>query len=334
MRRVLLWAGSVLVALILGVMLAGWWFLSSDLPDEPALPGERVAGVLEVDGLSRSWGAYLPADLEPGAPVVFVLHGSRGSGEEMRAVTAYGFDLLAEREGVVAVYPDGFERHWNDCRASASYSANTRNVDDVTFLRSLVAVLGERYGVDPAAVYMVGLSNGGHMAYRMALEAPEVVAGVAAFAANLPVEDNLDCRPSGQPVPVLVVNGSEDPINPHEGGLVELLGDSSRGEVLSSRDTVTYWAGLSGYPSDGQHSDWQDRVPEDGTSISVLQWMGPGRAPVALVTINGGGHTMPDPVFRLPRLLGLTSREADSARLAWHFFSEGSVQQRPGTGAP
>lgn len=329
MRKVFLWLGGIAAATILAVMAAGWWFLSSDVIDPPALPGERLSGSLAVDGLQRNWRAYVPDSLEPGAPLLILLHGSRGDGRDMQVATFYGFEVLAEREGLIVAYPDGIERHWNDCRASASYAANTRNIDDVGFLKRLVAQLVSRYDADPARVYVAGMSNGGHMAYRMALEAPETVAGIAAYVANLPVRDNLDCEPRGQALPVLIVNGTEDPVNPYEGGLVELFGDASRGSVLSARDSAAYWADLAGYSSEGQQSDWEDRVAGDDTTVSTLQWVGPGRPSVALVTVHGGGHTMPDPVFRLPRLLGRTSHELDTAALTWQFFSEGAVAQQP-----
>jgi polyhydroxybutyrate depolymerase len=326
MRKIFVWLGTTLALLMLFLGIAAWWLLSFDTPDAPELPGDRVSDILEVDGLPRSWQAYVPASLAPGAPLIILLHGSMGEGRDMQAMTFFGFDVLAERQGLVVAYPDGFERHWNDCRGSAEYSANTRDIDDVSFLRALVAVLIERYDIDRQRVYVAGLSNGGQMAYRMGLEAPEVVAGIAAFAANLPVADNLDCQPRGQAVATLIVNGTEDPINPYDGGLVELLGDASRGSVRSARESIAYWADLAGYAGEGESADWPDQVPEDDTTVSTLQWSAPGLPAVALVSIHGGGHTMPDPVFRLPRLLGRTSHELDSARLVWEFFSEGRVQ--------
>ncbi|WP_238946921.1 alpha/beta hydrolase family esterase [Seongchinamella unica] len=77
----------------------------------------------------------------------------------------------------VVAYPDGFDNHWNGCRKSASYTANTRGIDDVGFTRALVARLSADYGVDPGRVHLGGFSNGGNMVYRLALEAPELIAG-------------------------------------------------------------------------------------------------------------------------------------------------------------
>ncbi|WP_116366235.1 alpha/beta hydrolase family esterase [Parahaliea mediterranea] len=327
MRTMLVWLGGGLALLLFTAMVLGWWFLSSDAIDPPALPGQRVSGELEWDGLQRSYQLYVPDALPAGAPLLILLHGSRSNGADMAALSFYSFEVLAEREAFLVAYPSGVERHWNDCRASASYSANLRNIDDVGYLKALIAQLAAQYGVDAGRVYVAGMSNGGHMAYRMGLEAPEAVAGIAAYVANLPVAANRDCGAAGQPLPVLIVNGTDDPVNPYEGGLVELFGDDSRGEVISARDSAAYWAALAGYSSDGQHSDWPDQVVDDDTRVTTLQWQGPGRASVALVSVEGGGHTLANPVFRLPRLLGRTSHEFDTAALTWQFFTEGEVQR-------
>lgn len=327
MRTFLLWLAGAVVVLLFSAMAAGWWFLSSDAIDPPELPGQRITGQLDWDGIGRRYQAYVPASLEDGAPLLLLLHGSRGSGSDMAALSFYGFDVLAEREGLLVAYPDGVDRHWNDCRGSATYTANLRNIDDVGFLRALISRMADQYAIDASRVFVAGFSNGGHMAFRMGLEAPDAVAGLAAYAASLPVTSNLDCVASGAALPTLIINGTADPVNPYEGGLVELLGDSSRGEVLSTVDTAAYWVSLAGYSSDGQHSDWPDRILDDETTVSTLQWQGPGRPSVALVTMTGGGHVMANPVFRLPRLLGPTSHEFDTARLTWQFFSEGWVSR-------
>ena len=108
----------------------------------------------------------------------------------------------------------GFEGHWNDCRKAASYSARLRDVDDVAFLRALVARLAQEYRVDPQRVYVAGYSNGGQMAFRLAAEAPGLPAAIAAVAASLPTTGNDACRPVERPTAALLINGTRDPINP------------------------------------------------------------------------------------------------------------------------
>jgi len=310
------------VVVLLALSLVAAYYLRWDELDPPALPGSVEDGKILHDGLERSWFAYLPASRGAHPPVVLVLHGSQGSGKAIRAMSFFSFDEAAERDGFIAVYPDGYKDHWNDCRAGADYAANRENIDDVGFLRALVAELVQRYGADPQRVYAAGYSNGGQMAFRLALEAPDLVAGVAAIAANLPVAGNLGCEQSHKPVAVLVINGTADPVNPYAGGLVEILGDASRGEVRSAEDTMLYFGSLAGYGRSHALTNWPDRAPDDGTSVTIQSWWLPGKPRVELVTVEGGGHTIPNPQYSLPRILGPTSHEFDSAQVAWGFFRQ------------
>jgi polyhydroxybutyrate depolymerase len=324
---------KVLAALLLvGFVVVGLlvsWNLRWDEIEPPDLPGDLVAGALEHEGRVRTWQVYVPSSLGSRPPVLLLLHPSTGDGDYMRASTFYEFDVLAERAGFLAVYPDGFEQHWNDCRAGARYSANALDVDDVGFLLALVEKLAADYAVDANRVYVAGNSNGGQMAYRMAMEAPERVAGIAAIAAGLPTAEYLDCKPLGKAMATLVINGTEDPVNPYEGGLVEFLGDSSRGVVMSSVDTATHWARLAGHAGEGRRLEWPRRDPEDDTSIVSLSWSGDVGPPVQLLTVVGGGHTLPHPLYRLPRLIGPTSNQLDGAEAIWSFFAAGAPATPP-----
>lgn len=326
MRRTLKTLAGIAVVVLAALALAWWWYLRADPMEPPTLPGSVHTGTLEHGGHQRSWLAYVPAAKSPSPALVLVMHASLGDGEQMREATRYGFDVLAERYGFIAVYPDGYERHWNDCRGGADYAANLENIDDVGFLRALVQSMVEEQGVDPARVFATGFSNGGQMAYRLGLEAPDLVAGIAAMAASLP--DPIACQAAGVAVATLVMNGTEDPVNPYEGGLVELFGNSSRGRVLSSAATAGYWAGLAGYDGEGERSTWPRRDPDDPTSVESIDWTGLGRPPVSLVTIHGGGHTIPNPVFNLPRILGPTSHQLDGPEVIWAFFSSAAAQPR------
>jgi len=323
MKKIFIIIAALLAAAVIAVTLVGWWYLRSDRVEQPDLPGAVEVGSLLHDGLRRSWRSYVPAAKVEKPALLFLLHGSRGSGEQMRAnTTFYGFDMLAEREGFIAVYPDGYQQHWNDCRASAIYTANLESVDDVGFLNALARLMAADHGVDLSQVFVVGMSNGGQMAYRLGFETPDLIAGLAAVAANIPVEVNLDCDRTGRPVAALIMNGTADPVNPYAGGLVEILGDTSRGEVLSSAATARYWAGLAGYENEGQHRVWPQQAPDDGTSVESTSWSEQGRVPVKLISILGGGHTVPNPVFSLPKILGATSHQLDSAEVIWSFFAE------------
>jgi polyhydroxybutyrate depolymerase len=321
MRRVLkqLASGVLASAALLGV--AFWWFVIPAWVDEPTLAGELRQQTLEWRGRTRHYLAYVPSRIAAAPKLVFVLHGSGGTGRQMRAVTAYGFDVLAERDGDIVVYPDGFEKHWNDCRRAGPYAANRENVDDVGFLKAIASSMAADLNVTWGGIFASGLSNGGHMALRLALEAPEWVAAVAPIAANMPVEENFDCNRSGKATGFLLINGTDDPMNPYDGGEVAMFGViASRGHVYSSDKTVAYFAGLAGHQGAGTFKLY-DSDATDGTTVEMRTWKADGRPPVASMKIVGGGHTVPHPRNRLPRILGLTSHDIDGTEMIWRFFA-------------
>lgn len=318
-------AALLVLTLAGGAALWAWGLRTPPFP-QPALTGKVEQRRLDVGGMSRSFLAYIPERLADPVPVVLVLHGSGSSAERMRSATAWAFEQIADREGNLVVYPEGIEGHWNDCRSEGDFAAKRLGVDDVGFLRAVVARMSgdpalRARQIDAEEVFATGLSNGGHMALRLALEAPDFVAGVAAIAASLPAESNMDCAPSGRAVPVLLLNGDADPISPYEGGEIWSLGSfNRRGAVQSAVATAGYFSGLAGFLEPPFEHRYPDNDPADGTVATRMVWSAGDRPEVDLITIHGGGHTIPHPVKAMPRILGRTSHDVPAAEEIWRFF--------------
>lgn len=273
-RRILRTLLVAVVTLALVVGAAVWWFVLPSGVDEPALSGTVSEHEATIDGIEREWTTYVPAGLGTDVPVVFVLHGSFQDGAAMRRTAAYRFDELADEHGFAVVYPDGIDANWNECRAGGEWTAKTENVDDVGFLAETLDRLEADVAVDRSRVFATGFSSGGQMSLRLALEEPDFVSGVAIVAANVPTQENLACRDAGGDVPALFVEGTDDPMNPYEGGEVALYGFGSRGDVLSAQESVDWYSARTGSPR------------------------------AELRTIEGGGHQYPAPGYRGPRFLG------------------------------
>jgi len=128
-------------------VLAFWALRRSD-PPMPKLPGTIERGALEHGGRRRTWTAYLPARAATHPALVIALHSSMGTGERARASFGYDFDLLADQHGFIAVYPQGYEGHWNDCKVKGPYAAKRENIDDVGFLHALVDRLVKDHDAD------------------------------------------------------------------------------------------------------------------------------------------------------------------------------------------
>ncbi len=288
-------------------------------PEEPPLGSAIRHGTIRVGTLERSYLFYVPAHLSGNPALLFALHGARGSGRRMRVLTAYEFDRLADANNFIVVYPDGFEKCWNDCRAHAFCSAKARNVDDVGFILALIHRFRSEFGVSSSHVFAMGFSNGGQMAYRLALEAPEVAA-VAAVAANLPTKEDFECRASERPVAVMIVNGTDDPENPYAGGTTGWFRFGSRGSVLSAMETATHFSRVAGYHSAPENRRYPEIDGNQHTWVERATWDAPKLPEISLYTIHGGGHTIPQAKYRLRRLLGPTAADIDCMEEAWKFF--------------
>jgi len=317
--RLVLTAGAAIVAAALSVCVAIRFLLTDPAPPEaPQLSSVIQHSFIRVGDLDRAYLYYVPANLGAHPSLLFVLHGSRGTGRRMRVLTAYEFDTLAEQNNFIVVYPDGFERSWNDCRRVVS-PAKQPHVDDVGFIRALIDHFRGRFGVAASRVFAIGFSAGGQMAYRLALEAPDEIAAVGAVAANLPRPEYSDCKPAQRPAAVMIVNGTDDPVTPYTGGVVGLFKFGTAAPVLSAIQTATYFSRAAGYQGDPQIQRYPKLDGDEATWVERATWDAPSSVEVSLYTIHGGGHTIPQAKYRLRRILGRTNGDIDCMEEFWKF---------------
>ena len=325
--RYLLVTFLTLLALIALAAALFAWFIYTPEPVRPPLTGTLAKGSIDAGGLKRTYQTYIPKDLPKGAPLVLVMHGSGEGAAEIRIGTGYGFERLADQHGFAVVYPKSASFDWNDCSKVGDFKVNGTEVDDVGFLTTLVDKLITDIGLDRGRVFATGVSAGGFMSLRLALEAPSRYRAVAAVAANVPVPDNFKCKPAGQGTSVMIMNGTDDPLVPFAGGEVTLLGLFYKGgNVRSSRESAQYFAErnqLTGAPV-----TTETKVAE-GVRVERVRWSkdASGRdsnVEVELVAIHGGGHGLPQPYYKRMRLLGPSPMAPDGASVIWGFF----VRQR------
>jgi polyhydroxybutyrate depolymerase len=240
---------------------------------QPRPAGTVTRQESNIKGLQRAWILYIPRNLPPGAPLLFMFHGSGGDGLSTREVTGYRFDMLADQYKFIVAYPDGYETTWNDCRKGSPQPARVMNIDDESFIEAIIAKTASDYRIDRKRVFAAGHSNGGQLTYRLAMERPQEFAGIAAISASIPTPDNLACTPSDMPIPAMVINGTADPINPFAGGMVT-LGSTRLGTVTSTRATAEYFAkinGQTGAPVTVKlpHGDARDSTWVDQSEFSI-----------------------------------------------------------------
>lgn len=240
-------------------------------------------------------------------PVLMALHGGGGSAEQL--ARSSGFTQAAISKGMIAVYPDGIGNNWNDGREMSS-------ANDVDFLIKLAAELVRQGIALPGRIGVTGVSNGGMMTLRLACEATATFTGFAPIIANMPSVTGAACRPV-RPAPMLVMNGTADPLVPYEGGSVGFFG--KRGEVWSTQRTVDLFARVNGCTGSQAYAV-PDRDSSDESTVTRITWTGCS-APTVLYRVNGGGHQIPGTPLRRNGLTGPSNQDISGTAVVAEFLA-------------
>jgi len=345
MARAATWLGAVAAVLLL-----------TPLADaaEPHLTGKLSRNSGMIGGRQRDFYLYLPQALKPGAPLLIVFHGGTQDGRDIRVGTGFEFDMLADKYGFVVVYPNGINHSWNSCRKSLQRTL--RGIDDVAFAQTIIANQAVVNHIDSKRVFVTGHSMGGAMSYRLGLEHPEEIAGIAVISSSLPAANDMGCTAKNLPIPVMIINGTADPVNPYRGGsnnrrtagmdpisgslggIGGAMGSMSdrmeparasgvtllvggRGPVMSTESTAQYWAKVNGQEGPPDIGHLPHVNANDPTSVDMMSWTAPGKAPVILYSILGGGHVVPQKNFHYPSIVGRQNDDIDAPEVIWDFFS-------------
>lgn len=197
----------------LGLLAAG--------PAAAELPlGLTLDLTLTHDGEIRSYDVLRP----PGSaaalrsPLVVDLHGFTSNGDQQRGIS--GWDAIATAQGFLVAWPDGLDSSWNGVTCCGS--AVTNDVDDVGFIRAMVAAIQAEANVDPGRIYVTGLSNGGALTHRLACEAADLFAAAAPMAYPEPYPDFESQCQASESIPLLLFMGLTDVLVSYSGAAPSL----------------------------------------------------------------------------------------------------------------
>jgi polyhydroxybutyrate depolymerase len=179
----------------------------------------------------RSYSMYVPSTWKPSvaSPLLIALHGL--SGWDLQLMDNTGFNNLAEANNFIVVYPNGTGeklgdrgiRSWNGGKVGWCTSGNCppsqiSKIDDVGYISKLIDDVSNRYLIDLKRVYLTGHSNGSQLAQRLACQLSDKITAVAVVAGHLALDT---CNPNS-PVSVLQIYGTEDTLNPENGGIAKI----------------------------------------------------------------------------------------------------------------
>ena len=278
------------------------------------MAGRDFEETMVSNDLVRRYYIHLPSnyDASGALPLLIALHGRLGTGKKMIKQT--GFNRIAEREGFIVVYPEGFKRGWADGRGITH--ADKRGVNDVAFIDRLVKVLQERFSIDPTRIYIAGHSNGGFMAQRLVIERSHQFAAVAVVAASLSDWLASGFTPS-RPTPILFINGTADPVTPYLGGR-----QPGGARVLSVEDTVKIWVHFNGCKEVPEVREIHEL--NNGPLVSVSTYGSCKKhSQVKLYRIEDGGHVWPgEPEDISKSGVSKLSSGIDASEGIWKFFED------------
>jgi poly(hydroxyalkanoate) depolymerase family esterase len=254
-----------------------------DLPMPRANPGALRARL------------YVPAELKGPAPLVVVLHGCT----QNAAVYDHGsgWSRLADRHGFILLFPE--QQRANNallCFNWFSAADNRRGKGEAASIRAMIEAVREAHPVDPARIFVTGLSAGGAMASVMLATYPEtfaagaIIAGVA-YGCATDVAEAFDCMNGRAQADARALAAKVRRASPHKGPWprVQIWQGSADAIVApSNADAIArQWADLHGLAAKPDRTDEVAGYPRRA-------WLDAGGAPlIEQLTITGMAHGIP-----------------------------------------
>jgi polyhydroxybutyrate depolymerase len=186
--------------------------------------------------------------------------------------------------------------------------------DDVAFLNQMLDQIATKYSVDSQRIYATGLGDGGFMAFRMGCDMSDRIAAIAPVGAAMP--KTMICLPS-RAVPAVLINGTEDPIVPYDGGTYK----PGRFSVTSAEDSAKTWAK---YDRCAEKPS-QEKLPSlqsGGKDTKVFTYVScQSNAQVTLYSVRDGGNTWPGgEQYMVEKEIGKTSNAINADETIWRFL--------------
>jgi polyhydroxybutyrate depolymerase len=368
---------KVQMALLAGICLAA-------LCGTYSARGQETKEKVTVNEVDRTYVVRLPKGYVPGQkyPVVILLHGMNQDSEDMERLTR--FDELADKDGIIAVYPMALHGRWNvgvtapvqqpmmrspggrggrhggggypggggggggypgggggypggggGSQGGGQSGGQDRGredirsepADDISFLNGMLDQMAAKFSVDTERIYATGLSEGGFMAMKVGCAMSDRIAAIAPVAAAMPKA--MICLPL-RPVPVVMINGTSDPVVPHSGGTEKNL----QLPVISVEDSAKSWARMdrcAEKPSESKLPAHEKGGME--TKVATYDGCHEG-AQVVSYNVKGAGNTWPGgEQYEVENQIGKTSADLNANETIWSFLGTKKLPAKSATDA-
>ncbi len=258
-------------------------------PEPPTPVRELVEKVsVDVGGQRRGGLLHVPEGADGAVPLVVVFHGGQGGeGRRMVPLFEHRFD-----DGVAFLFPNGTRGAGDDDDDKGKDDDKERTPawrgvgnggdgSDLRFVKDLVAKV--RRDHDVGEVYAVGFSSGAAMAFNAGCLAPDTFSGIGAVSFTMPRELAQKCRGLDDPMPLVMIAGTED----------DKVLWTGRDEMLGVKESLEQLFEVDGCDPKSQVEEvLEDLDVDDGVRVKRHDWTCE-HAPVRLYELSGGGHSWP-----------------------------------------
>ena len=254
-----------------------------------------------IDGIERTYKLYLPSNMQPNAPLVFVLHGYGGSFD----LDHVGMNEAAERHGFGVCYPQGAKDGRGKTCWNVGYPFQAdMTIDDISFLSKLARQLQKQYKFSRKYTFCTGMSNGGEMCYLLAYSSQTTFRAVAPIA-GLTMAWMPERYTRTRPIPLFEVHGTEDRTSEWTG---DVENKGGWGAYIAVPDAIDYWVRRNG--CDKEEHEKLPLKTDNANQVIAHRYIDTKHGnDVWLYEIVGGGHTWGE-------------KDLDIAEEIWDFFSK------------
>jgi len=269
------------------ILILSFIFLLSFSPDygHAGIGKGHVKVKMQYNWEERPYIAYVPEGIrkkrKKNASLFVVLHGGMGSSKHIAEISK--FSKYAKEMNFVAVYPQGKFKNWNAGECCSNLLENKGSPpDDVGYIKEVIKNASKRFNIDSNKIFVIGVSNGGMMAYRMGCEAADLIRGVGVVAGNMQFPD---CKPS-RPIDVLIIHAKDDKNTPYYGGVpTKGIRSKLKRDVYDKpiMETAVFWSENNNCESFS--------IATTRNDYSTYRCHGKKDARVKLILLDVGGHT-------------------------------------------
>jgi polyhydroxybutyrate depolymerase len=175
--------------------------------------------------------------------------------------------------------------------------------------------LGGEYNLDPARIYVNGLSNGGGMSFVLSGKLSQRIAAFGSVAGAYAFAWSEYCP--ARAVPAIIFHGTADPIVPYHGGV--------SGSTGFSLPSIPEW--VSTLARKNGCLEAPVSLPPVGKVEGIRFANCASGADVVFYTVHEGGHSWPGGGSLPKFIVGNTNRDIDATKIMWDFFCQHPLLQ-------